>query len=226
MSPSRGARTSVDAEAEDVELEDVEVDVEDVLSRATLHQSAPPVFALSPPAQKLAASAPDNASAPGAAQLRATEPLALLDGIVHDTRMMRVVLDTNVVVSALRSRRGASFRLLSLLGTGRFGVVISVPLVLEYEYATLRAAGAVGLPPKAVEDVLDFICSVAEKREIFFLWRPFLKDPGDDLVLEVAVAGECDAIVTFNESDFVGVERFGIRVIRPAEMLGLIGEVP
>lgn len=138
---------------------------------------------------------------------------------------LRLVLDTNVLVSALRSRRGASFRLLSRVGTDRFDAVVSVPLVLEYEDAMLRAALAVGLPPEVVEDILDYLCAVAECREVFFLWRPCLKDPGDDMVLEVGVAGECDAIVTFNPSEFLGIEKFGLRVLRPAQVLELIGEV-
>jgi putative PIN family toxin of toxin-antitoxin system len=138
----------------------------------------------------------------------------------------RIVLDTNVLVAALRSRRGASFRLLGLIGTGRFDIVVSVPLVLEYEEAMLRAAADVGFDREAVGDILDYVCAVADRREIFFLWRPFLKDPGDDLVLEVGVAGECDAIVTFNERDFKGAEDFGLQVVRPAKFLQMIGEVP
>lgn len=154
----------------------------------------------------------------------ALEPEA---GVTYSTnKMWRLVLDTNVLVSALRSRRGASFRVLSLVGTRRFDVVVSVPLVLEYEDAMRRSAEAVGLDGKVVGDILDYFCSVAEHREIFFLWRPHLKDPGDDLVLEVAVAGECDAIVTFNQADFAGAEAFGLSVVRPAELLRMLGEVP
>jgi putative PIN family toxin of toxin-antitoxin system len=153
--------------------------------------------------------------------------LEVLGGIEYDTSMTRrVVIDTNVLVAALRSRRGASFRLLSLLGTGKFDVVLSVPLVVEYEDAMLRAAGAVGLDAQVVGDILDYVCSVAKHQEIFFLWRPLLRDPGDDLVLEVAVAGECEAIVTFNVTDFAGAEDFGLQILKPFDLLRMLGEVP
>ena len=134
----------------------------------------------------------------------------------------RVVLDTNVLVAGLRSRRGASFRLLSLWGTQRFVPCVSVPLVLEYEDALLRDIH--GLSPEVVEDVLDYLCSVADRRTIHFLWRPFLRDPRDDMVLEVAVGGRCQTIVTHNLRDFAGCERFGVRALTPREFLRLLGE--
>jgi putative PIN family toxin of toxin-antitoxin system len=134
-----------------------------------------------------------------------------------------VVLDTNVLVAATRSQRGASFRLLSLLGRGRFDVTISVPLVLEYEDALLREPGATPLSETAIQDILDYVCSVSLQQDVFFLWRPFLPDPKDDLVLEAAVAGRCDAIVTYNRRDFVGIEKFGLRILLPGEFLQEIG---
>jgi putative PIN family toxin of toxin-antitoxin system len=138
-------------------------------------------------------------------------------------RRPNVVLDTNVLVAATRSQRGASFRLLSLVGRGRFDVTISVPLVLEYEDALLREPGATPLSETAIQDILDYVCLAALQQDIFFLWRPFLPDPKDDLVLEAAVAGRCDAIVTYNRRDFVGVEKFGLRTLLPGEFLQEIG---
>jgi predicted nucleic acid-binding protein len=73
--------------------------------------------------------------------------------------------------------------------------------------------------------LIDFFCQVGEQQDIFFLWRPFLPDPFDDLVLEVAVAGECEAIVTYNKRHFSKVERFGLRVLDPKELLTEIGEI-
>lgn len=73
-----------------------------------------------------------------------------------------------------------------------------------------------------VDDVLDFVCSVAYHQAIFFLWRPALRDPGDDMVLELAVAAGADFVVTFNTRDFAGSERFGLRVVRPGELLRLL----
>ena len=107
--------------------------------------------------------------------------------------MSRVVFDTSVLVAALRSRRGASFELISRLGAETFEVAISVPLVFEYESALLRHLPASPLDEKGVRDFIDYICEVAIRQEVFFLWRPFLRDPGDDLVLELAVAAGCEA---------------------------------
>ena len=128
-----------------------------------------------------------------------------------------VVLDTNVLVSALRSRRGASFALVERIGTGQFDIAVSVPLVLEYEDAMLRHRGA--LTMGQVGDVLDYVCSVARHHRVFFLWRPLLRDPNDDMVAEVAVASGARAIVTYNERDFSGVEKFGVKVWSPKHLL-------
>jgi putative PIN family toxin of toxin-antitoxin system len=135
----------------------------------------------------------------------------------------RVVLDTNVIVSGLRSRRGASFRVLSLIGSGLFEHYMSVALAFEYEDAVKRSASGIHLPKAVVEDILDFLCASARQQEIHFLWRPTLPDPQDDMVLEVAVHGGCEAIVTYNVEDFRGSERFGIKVIKPQELLKLLG---
>src|SRR5947209_18771847 len=129
--------------------------------------------------------------------------------------MARVVIDTNVLVAALRSRRGASFELISRLGTGTFEVAVSVPLVLEYESALLRHVAASPFAESDVRTLIDYICNIAVQQEVFFLWRPFLLDPSDDLVLELAVAARCEAIVTHNIRDFRGAERFRVGVLRP-----------
>ena len=137
----------------------------------------------------------------------------------------RVVLDTNVIASALRSRRGASFKVLSLIGTDRFELCVSVPLIVEYESVAKRFSRTLGLSHSDIDDILDYLCSVAEHRQIFYLWRPFLKDPGDDMVLEVAVEGEVDFIVTHNIRDYEGIEKFGIKAITPQGFLRRIGEL-
>ncbi|MDH4037175.1 MAG: putative toxin-antitoxin system toxin component, PIN family [Candidatus Krumholzibacteria bacterium] len=139
--------------------------------------------------------------------------------------MTRVVLDTSVLVAGLRSRRGASHRLLKLLGQGKFEVCISVPLVLEYESASKRISRSLGLRQADIDDILDYVCSVAEHRKVHFLWRPFLRDPGDDMVLELAVESESDYIVTHNISDFAGIRRLGVEALTPGEFLRKIGEL-
>lgn len=140
---------------------------------------------------------------------------------VHD-----VVLDTNVLIAALRSRSGASFRLLSLSGTRpEIRIHVSVPLVLEYEQVGKRQAGELGLEPQDIDDVVDYLCQIAVRHDIYYLWRPVLRDPRDDMVLEVAVAGACGAIVSYNTRDFEGASRFGIKVVTAREFLESIGEL-
>ncbi len=139
---------------------------------------------------------------------------------------VQVVLDTNVLVAGLRSRRGASFRLLSMVGTDqRFEINLSVPLVLEYESALKRPGKAPALTNDDVDSVLDYLCSVGHHREIYFLWRPVLRDPKDDMVLEVAVEASCEFVVTHNLRDFRGIERYGVRALSPSEFLREIGEI-
>jgi predicted nucleic acid-binding protein len=131
----------------------------------------------------------------------------------------QIVLDTNVLVAALKSSRGASYRLLTLVDSGSFQVNLSTPLVAEYEEVLLRET-----PHIEVADLIDYICSVANRHKIFYLWRPVLKDPDDDFILELAV--KCDAmIVTWNMKDFKKAALFGIKVVTPREFLQLIGEL-
>jgi len=137
---------------------------------------------------------------------------------------MKVVIDTNVLVAALKSRRGASFKLVSVLPNDEFSIAISVPLVLEYEDALKRLKSST-FTEQDIENFVDFLCKIGHHQEIFFLWRPFLPDPFDDHVLEVAVAGGCDAIVTYNKRDFKGIERFGLKILDPREFLLEIGVI-
>ena len=134
----------------------------------------------------------------------------------------RVVVDTNVLVAGLRSRRGVAFRLLSEIGKGRFEIALSVPLVLEYEDA-LRRPHVGNLDQADVDAVLDYFCKVAHLQQIFFLWRPLLPDPQDDMLLELAVAARCRSIITYNVRDFVGAEKFGISVLEPGPFLSGVG---
>lgn len=113
---------------------------------------------------------------------------------------LKIVIDTNVVVSALRSVNGASNKLMSLIGTGRFKSCISVGLILEYEDVLNREIH--NLNKDDVKDFLNYICSASEHTKIHYLWRPTLKDPNDDMLLELAVAAQVDYIVTYNIIDF------------------------
>jgi len=137
----------------------------------------------------------------------------------------QIVIDTNVIIAALRSNRGASYKLLLLLGNGRFEANMSAPLALEYEDAAKRLLGSIALNAAEIEDILDYIFSVTNHHEIFYLWRPFLKDPKDDMVLELAVKANCNIIVTYNKGDFQELEQFGIRAMTAKEFLQEIGEL-
>lgn len=132
---------------------------------------------------------------------------------------MRVVLDTCILFSALRSSAGASFRIVNSLPSKKFRIAVSTPLFFEYEEVLHRPDQFPHLTKQDIDDFLDFIASVCEYRKIDFLWRPYLPDPDDDLVLEVAVAGQVDAIVTYNRRDFDGSDRFGIRILSPFEFI-------
>jgi putative PIN family toxin of toxin-antitoxin system len=138
----------------------------------------------------------------------------------------QVVIDTNVIVAGLRSKRGSAFQLLSLIDTEQFDMHLSVPLILEYTEVLLRELSNLYLSREEVDDLIDFYCAVGVQHEIFFLWRPFLRDPKDDMVLELAFKAGCQSIITYNTRDFAGVEQLGINLLEPSEFLRSIGKLP
>ena len=138
---------------------------------------------------------------------------------------IQIVVDTNVFVTALRSKRGASHKLIQLIKKGVFQLNLSVPLAVEYEAVAKRTIGEITLDEKEVDNILDFVISKSNRHKIFYLWRPELNDPGDDMVLELAVAANCRYIVTYNVNDFKPAKKFGITAITPKEFLQMIGEL-
>lgn len=135
---------------------------------------------------------------------------------------MRLVLDTDVVIAAMRSPRGGSAELLRRIDGGKAVMLLTVALALEYEAVCTLAEHrlASGLSAAEVGIYIDGLIGLAEPVRSFYRWRPQLRDPGDELVLEAAVNGQAAAIVTFNESHLREAHRsFGIEVIRPAEAL-------
>jgi putative PIN family toxin of toxin-antitoxin system len=130
-----------------------------------------------------------------------------------------VVLDTSVLVSGLRSRRGASYQLLLELGDERYEIAATVPLFVEYEKAVADLVQAGIADPADGEAILNYLATVAHHHEVFYLWRPMLKDPKDEMVLEAAVASRSRALVTHNIKDFRGSETFGVHVLTPGEFL-------
>jgi putative PIN family toxin of toxin-antitoxin system len=135
---------------------------------------------------------------------------------------VQAVLDTNVLVSAVRSSLGASYQLLRHIKADSFQPVISVPLVLEYE-DVLSREGLHSLSSQDIQVLLDFIALKAKHQQIDYLWRPFLSDPKDNMVLEVAFNSKAKCIVTHNLRDFRGCEQLGIHAITPSDFLKTLG---
>lgn len=136
---------------------------------------------------------------------------------------MRIVLDTSVLVSAPRSRQGASFALVSSLPNPRFEFALSVALYIEWQAVLTRTEH---LPPGLrCEDVLAYLrylASIAHLQDVYYLWRPFLRDPDDDMVLECAVASSSQFLVTHNIQDFRRIVELGVTPITPASFLTLL----
>lgn len=134
----------------------------------------------------------------------------------------KIVIDTNVIVSALKSKKGTSYALFRLIGADKFELKISVPLILEYEKVLLDPKIRIPFTKDEIGKILNFICANSTHHKIYFLWRPYLKDEKDDMVLELAVSSNSEYIITFNQKDFVGAEKFGIKIITPKEFLTIL----
>lgn len=135
---------------------------------------------------------------------------------------MRLVIDTSVVVTAMRSPKGASAALLMAARREKVTILANVALALEYEATCRRAEHGVaaGLRPAQVSILVDAVIAMVEPVETHFLWRPQLRDPADEMVLEAAVNGRASAIVTFNSEDFGGIPlQFGVEVLSPVDVL-------
>ena len=130
---------------------------------------------------------------------------------------MRVALDADVMVAAVRSRLGASRAWVHAILSGEADLLLSVPLVLQYEAVLTRPEQltASGASIEQIAALLDALCAVCTPVEISFLWRPVLRDADDEMVLEVAVNGRADRLLTSNERDFAGAQRLGVTVERP-----------
>lgn len=138
----------------------------------------------------------------------------------------RVVLDTNVLVAASRSRLGASFALLQALRNGRYKALVSVPLMLEYEAVLLRPEQlrASGRSAAMTDAFLDALCLRVEPVHLHYLWRPQLRDPADEMVLETALNGRAQALVTLNIGDFAAAADFRLPVLTPGAFLRQLNE--
>lgn len=133
---------------------------------------------------------------------------------------MRVVIDTNVLVAAIRSRKGASYQLLSMVPSQEFEIAISNTLYLEYLDVLLRPdIRPATMTELEMIDAIEKITENSVHQNVFFRWRPWLTDKNDDMVLELAIASQCDFIVTFNLKDFRNIGSFGIAAITPSDFL-------
>ena len=134
----------------------------------------------------------------------------------------RIVLDTSVLVAALRTRLGAGNAVLQLIANRRLVALATPPLFLEYEDALKRPEHrlAHGLTLDAIDEFLAELAALVEPVEVHFQWRPQSRDPNDEMVLEAAINGHADALVTYNVSDFASAgERFEIPILGPADLL-------
>ncbi|HLZ11682.1 MAG TPA: putative toxin-antitoxin system toxin component, PIN family [Candidatus Acidoferrum sp.] len=139
--------------------------------------------------------------------------------------MWRVVLDTSVVVAALRTRKGAGNVVLRLVAERQLQLLATPPLFLEYEDVLKRAEQRLvhGLSLEQIDEFMSELAAHVEPVELHFMWRPQVRDPGDEMVLEAAINGGADALITYNVSDFaVAADRFGVKVLRPAEALKMV----
>lgn len=135
--------------------------------------------------------------------------------------MKRVVLDTNILVSGFRSSRGASFAVLSLVAAKLIRPLITTALFLEYEDVLKRPEqlAAHSLTVAEVDRAIAEFAALSEPVEVHFFWRPQLADPKDELVLDAAINGRADGLITHNGRDFAAASRFGIKVLEPVELL-------
>ena len=132
---------------------------------------------------------------------------------------IRAIIDTNVLYSGLYSSLGASFLVLRAIEHGQVRNVLSTTLVFEYEEVLKRNAGVLNLSMQEIDTLLDELCFFSDHHFVFFLWRPCLRDPKDDHILELAVASETSKIVTHNVKDFKKARAFGVRAITPGQLL-------
>lgn len=134
----------------------------------------------------------------------------------------KAVLDTSVVVAGLRTRQGAGNAVLRLVASGKLQLLATPPLFLEYEDVLKRPEQrlAHGLTLTAIDEFLAELATLIGPVDVHFLWRPQVRDPNDEMVLEAAINGRADALVTYNVADFASAgDRFSIEILHPAELL-------
>ncbi len=140
-------------------------------------------------------------------------------------QILQIILDTNILVAAFRSRRGAANLLLDKLNDSRWQVNVSTALLLEYEDVLKRPEMKDFISKSDVDILLDGLCAIAESSDIFYLWRLLAKDPNDAFILELAVRVNADFIITYNKKDFPAADDFDIQLVTPKEFLQFVGDL-
>ncbi|MEZ4860778.1 MAG: putative toxin-antitoxin system toxin component, PIN family [Caldilineaceae bacterium] len=150
------------------------------------------------------------------------ETIDKFDHIVYDIAMWRIVLDTDVIIAGMRSPKGASAAILDAAYSGRVLLLVSVALALEYEAKCTLSEHyrAAGITRQDALNFVDAIVALAEPVKQYYFWRPQLRDPGDEMVLETAINGGADMVVTFNLRDYgKAPQQFGIALFQPREAI-------
>lgn len=140
-------------------------------------------------------------------------------------QILQIILDTNILIAAFRSKRGAANLLLDRLNDSRWQVNVSTALLLEYEDVLKRPEMENFIAKADVDIFLDGFCTIADFNDIFYLWRLLAKDPNDAFILELAVRVNADFIITYNKKDFPAADSFGIKLVTPKEFLEFVGDL-
>jgi putative PIN family toxin of toxin-antitoxin system len=140
-------------------------------------------------------------------------------------QILQIILDTNILVAAFRSKRGATNLLLDKLDDSRWQVNVSTALLLEYEDVLKRPEMSDFLSASDVDIFLDGLCTISEFNDIYYLWRLLAKDPNDAFILELAVRVNADFIITYNKKDFPAAADFDIKLVTPKEFLEFVGDL-
>ncbi len=140
-------------------------------------------------------------------------------------KTFQIVMDTNVLVSGVRSKKGASYQLISNLNDSSWQLNISVALILEYEEVLTRMMDELSIVTKDIDNLIDGICAISNKHSISYMWRPIANDADDDFLVDLAINAQADYIISYNKKDIQPVQKFGIEVVSPKEFLQITGKI-
>lgn len=140
-------------------------------------------------------------------------------------KLYQIVIDTNVILAGLKSNKGASYKLLTILNDQRFQINISTTLIFEYEEILKREQQQIRLDNEDIEDIINEICHLANHHQLFYIWRPLAKDKDDDFLIDLAFKCQAQFIISYNQKDLQPVEKFGILILTPKQFLELLGEI-